>query len=107
MKRKLVSLVITVLAFGQFSFAQASWHMAGDPLKLPPSPGSFYNAVLYLKKYDTVACTYKVIGNDDLRKGYKMVRIQYGFYTDNSKSLNVFFDERGRRIRHVEKFYFN
>ena len=106
MKWRAVSLVVTILAFGQHTFAQA-WHTAGDPLKLPPSPGNFYNTVLYLKKYDTVACTYKVTGSDDLRHGYKMVRIQYGFYTDNSKSLNVFFDERGRRIRHVEKFYFH
>jgi hypothetical protein len=106
MKWRSVSLVITMLAFRQVTIAQA-WHTAGDPLTLPPSPGNFYNDVLYLKKYDTVACTYKVSGSDELRQGYKMVRIQSGFYTDNSKSLYVFFDKHGSRIRHVEKFYFH
>jgi hypothetical protein len=101
-----VWLAILLLLSGKRMLGQ-DWHTAGDPLKLPPSPGNFYASVRYLKKYDTVQCTYKLTGSDDLRPGYKMVKIQYGFYTDNAKSLHVFFDDRGRRIRHVEKFYFH
>jgi len=97
---------IILLAGGSPAFSQ-SWHAASDTLKLPPSPGHIYSSIGSLKNYDTVPCTYTVSGSAALRKGFKMVRIRHGFYTDNASTLNVFFDDALRRVYHVDRFYFH
>jgi len=61
----------------------------------------------YNNRFDTVKCVYKLIGSDVLLRGYKYVFILEGFYIDTPNTVNVFFDDRKRRINQVEKYYFN
>ena len=103
---KFWTVVILLLAAGSPAFSQ-NWHAAGDTLKLPESPGHIYSSIGTLKNYDTVPCTYTVSGNNALQKGFKMVHIRHGFYTDNASTLYVFFDEGLRRVYHVDRFYFH
>ncbi|MDO6433106.1 hypothetical protein Q4E93_21030 [Flavitalea sp. BT771] len=95
-----------LLAVSSPAVAQ-NWHAAGDTLKLPESPGHVYSSIGSLKSYDTVPCTYTVSGSTALRKGFKKVYIRHGFYTDNARTLYVFFDDGLRRVRHVDRFYFH
>jgi hypothetical protein len=103
---KFWTIIILLFAAAPSVFSQ-NWHAAGDTLKLPESPGHIYSSIGSLKNYDTVPCTYTVSGSMALRKGFKMVHIRHGFYTDNSSTLNVFFDEGLRRVNHVDRFYFH
>jgi hypothetical protein len=102
---KFWTVIILLLAAGSPVFSQ-NWHAAGDTLKLPESPGHIYSSIGTLKNYDTVPCTYTVSGSMALRKGFKKVYIRHGFYTDNARTLYVFFDDGRRRVRHVDRFYF-
>jgi len=103
---KFWTVIILILAAGRPAFSQ-NWHAAGDTLRLPESPGHIYSSIGSLKNYDTVACTYMVSGSMALRKGFKMVYIRHGFYTDNASTVQIFFDEALRRVYHVERFYFH
>lgn len=103
---KFWTVIIIILVASKPAFSQ-NWHAAGDTLKLPESRGHIYSSIGSLKNYDTVPCTYTVTGNTALQKGYKMVHIRHGFYTDNATTLHIFFDEDRRRVYHVERFYFH
>lgn len=101
---KYILSFLVLLCFSMHSFSQ-NWHAAGDTLKLPESPGHIYSSIGSLKNYDTVPCTYTVSGSMALRKGFKMVHIRHGFYTDNANTLYAFFDEDRQRIYNVSKYY--
>jgi hypothetical protein len=95
-----------MLVAGSPAFSQ-NWHAAGDALRLPPSPAHIYSSIGSLNNYDTVPCTFTVAGDTALQKGFKMVCVRHGFYTDNATTLHMFFDEGRRRVYHVERFYFH
>jgi hypothetical protein len=99
-------MITTVLAFKGHSFAQKAWHKAMDTLLLPPSLGNIYNGSGDLVKYDTIPCTYTMIGSKDLRNGFKMVHLSKGYYVDDDSTVQVFFDDRLHRITGVERYYF-
>jgi len=99
-------IAIILLLTCKNSFSQ-NWHKAGDTLRLPESQSHFYTASGYLNRYDTVPCVYTAQGNETLKKGYKMVYVQSGFYTDKPNTLHVFFDDHLRRVTDVERFSFD
>ena len=101
-----VTFVILLLLASLKVFSQ-DWHGATDTLKLPASQGHGQLATGFNNKFDTVSCTYKLIGNSMTQKGYKYVFIFEGFYVDMPNTVNVFFDDKLRRIEKVERFYFN
>jgi hypothetical protein len=104
--KKVLTILTLLLVLSLKSFSQ-QWHAVTDTLSLPRSQAHGAVAVSYMNRFDTVFCYYKVSGNNNIYKGYKYVFIMQGFYTDTPNTINVFFDDRKRRVANVERFYFN
>lgn len=102
MKELLVGLLV-------FTFQRAvaqEWHSAGERLSEPKSPSHFYVSASYLAQYDSVPCMYMNFSSGRLRKGFKVVYVHNGYFTDDSRTYRVFLDERFRRIYDVRRYYF-
>jgi hypothetical protein len=99
--------IVIIFMLGCTKVFSQNWHSATDTLKLPTNQGHGQVAMGFQNKFDTVACVYKLIGSDVIRKGYKYVFILDGFYIDTINTMNVFFDYRKQRINGVEKFHFD
>ena len=103
----LLAIILLTAAKTGLSQPSPAWHKASESLTVPTSNAHTYASVNTLQKNDTVSCIYTLSGSSTLQKGFKAVYIQHGFFTDNAKTLNVFFDSNGHRIYNVEKYYFN
>jgi len=95
----LLALSICLSAYSQ------EWHSAKKKLKQPRKSG--YNiTVIFYDKYDTVPCVYVTNDGKQEQKGYKYIYLRGGFYTDNASTVQVFFDERMKRVYNVKRYYF-
>jgi len=99
-------IAIFLILAGNFAYTQ-DWHKAGDTLKPPETIGNMLPSTRFTTRYDTIACIYTVRGSNQQRKGYKLVHIQRGFFSDDASTVHVFYDDRLRRIKDVERFHFN
>ena len=99
--------LVILLMLASFTVFSQEWHNATDTIKPPSNQGHGQVATGFINKYDTVPCTYNLESNPTLQKGYKFVFIYEGFFIDLPNTVNVFFDDKLRRIDKVDKFYFN
>jgi hypothetical protein len=100
----ILSLLVLFVCTSAFS---QQWHPANKKLKSPKRTGGYYVTVGYSSWYDTIPCTYIIKRSAVTQKGFKVVYVHNGHYTDNARTFRVFYDERRNRIRNVERFYFN
>jgi|GEM_PF-2401427 len=85
------------------AFSQ-NWHSASDTLKGPQNNTGYYVTVAYFNRYDTVPCTYTIAGSKQHRKGFKVVYVLDGYYTDKPETMRVFYDRRMNRIDNVDSY---
>jgi len=98
---------LLLLFFLHLAAAAQTWHSASKWLNEPKSPSGIYATVSLFSRYDSVPCTYVSASSKLLQKGYKVVYVKNGYYTDDPATFGVFLDENWRRIRHVSRYYFN
>ena len=106
-----ISLAFVVLlcqyAQGQEVAAQKpAWHSADKWLAEPTNRGQYHASVNYLICYDTVPCMYVSSSGRRRHKGFKVVYIKDGYYTDDVSTFGVFLDKRSQRIEDVRRYYF-
>ncbi|HLX67090.1 MAG TPA: hypothetical protein VKR41_08845 [Puia sp.] len=87
--------------------AAQEWHPANKWLKEPESPSGFYTSASYFTRYDTVPCVYESLASDQVQKGYKVVFVKDGYYTDNSRTFGLFLNDRFQRIYHIRRYSFS
>lgn len=105
---RLVALLLLFFFLHSAAIVTAqSWHSARERLSQPKSPSGFYATVSFLSRYDSVPCTYVSVSSKQPQKGYKVVYVQNGYYTDNSQTFGVFLDEQFRKVQGVRRYYFH
>ena len=77
------------------------WNLANKALEYPKRVSLMKVASASIDNYDTVVCQYKRLDSQNIFIGYKLVFKKDGFYIDDDKTLNVFFDERKKRVEKV------
>ena len=87
----------TIFSYGQ----EKSWKLSNEALKFPSTYYGAESTVGFVNKYDTVACQYKLSTDEKTYTGYKLVFVKNGYYIDDNTTMNVFFDERKKRVDNV------
>lgn len=85
------------------------WHQASDTLRGPGGPGhKYYMATKYFNRYDTIPCIYALKLNNTLivSHGFKKVFLFDAFYTDDSTTMDKFFDSAHHPVKGVERYCF-
>jgi len=108
MTKTLIVIAILILFCLSKTYSQSQiWHLSTDTLKYPKSFGSGEVAMAFINQYDTVPCLYRINGDESVYKGYKLIYKKNGFYIDDNTTLNIFFDNRIKRIQNVHQFILN
>lgn len=100
------TLTLLMLFAGMNAFSQ-EWYSANRKLKPPKETDDYYATIGYFDRYDTVPCIYIRRGSTELHKGFKLIHVHNGDYTDNRHTFRVFFDNQMHRIYNVDRFCFN
>lgn len=107
MKKLLFISALLFISIPKIYSQTSTWHLATDVLKYPESNGYMEVSTAYVNGYDTVICQYKLKGSDTVFIGYKNIYRKNGFYIDDNNTLDVFFDQRKRRIGNVQSYVMN
>lgn len=104
------SRIIVLLCFSLIGYNKLysqNWHSANDTLKYQTKLGYGEATMGWINKYDTVKCSIKMVGVDEIKQAYKLVYLYNGHVIDNENTVNCFFDDKKRRIPNVAMYSFN
>lgn len=99
--KPLILFIVLLISIPGYS----QWRKATHKLKGPYQDRA-HSSFGWINKYDTLPCRYKLIGNDTVYAGYKVVYSENGYYIDNKRTFGKFYDIKKRPIKYVSSYCF-